>query len=189
MIFPVAYALVDEETNDSWKWFLQQFQENVQDPRQRKLYVISDRHAGILHAMNNLEAWKEPHAHHRFCLRHVRSNFASKFKNVTLKRMCWLIGSTTQEPKYERLMRELETTNKAASWYLKQIDKTKWTLLYDRGMRRWGNLMSQQRSPAKLLTSCFPCAAPAVDTNGSTLFLIFPPKHPFTTFFFLNIPF
>ncbi|KAK1441390.1 hypothetical protein QVD17_07240 [Tagetes erecta] len=54
--------------------------------------------------------------------------------------MCWLIRNTKQEPKYERLMRELEATNKAASRYLKQIDKTKWTLLYDRGMRRWGNL-------------------------------------------------
>ncbi|KAK1414813.1 hypothetical protein QVD17_30572 [Tagetes erecta] len=75
MILPVAYAIVDEETNESWKWFLQQFEEHVEDPKRRKLCVISDRHAGIKHAMDNLPSWKEPHAYHRFCLRHVRSNF------------------------------------------------------------------------------------------------------------------
>ena len=33
MILPLAYAVVDEETNNSWRWFLQMFAENVEDPR------------------------------------------------------------------------------------------------------------------------------------------------------------
>ncbi|KAK1414814.1 hypothetical protein QVD17_30573 [Tagetes erecta] len=54
--------------------------------------------------------------------------------------MCWEIGSTSQERKYERLMKELEMTNKEAWRYLQGIEESKWTLLYDRGNRRWGNL-------------------------------------------------
>ncbi|XP_076948541.1 uncharacterized protein LOC143620832 [Bidens hawaiensis] len=114
MILPIAYTLVDEETNEGWKWFLQQFADNIEDPARRKLCVISDRHAGIKHTMDNLGSWKEPHAYHRFCLRHVRSNFIAKFKSVSLKRMCWEIGSTTQQRKYDRLMDELKATNKEA---------------------------------------------------------------------------
>ncbi|KAD6796693.1 hypothetical protein E3N88_07589 [Mikania micrantha] len=98
------------------------------------------KHAGIKHAMDNLESWKEPHAYHRFCLRHVRSNFMENFNNVSLKRMCWEIRSTTQERKYERLMDELKATNKQAWQYLKEIDKTKWIIMYDRGNHRWGIL-------------------------------------------------
>ncbi|XP_076891438.1 uncharacterized protein LOC143542838 [Bidens hawaiensis] len=80
MILSIAYVLVDEETNESWEWFIQQFADNVEDRARRKLCVISDRHAGIKHAMDKLESWKEPHAYHRFCLRHVRSNFMAKFE-------------------------------------------------------------------------------------------------------------
>ncbi|XP_076928257.1 uncharacterized protein LOC143592162 [Bidens hawaiensis] len=116
------------------------FAEIVEDPRSRRLCVISDRHAGIKNAMENLEAWQEPNAYHRFCLRHVKRNFATHFKGVSLKKMCWEIGSTTQQRKYDRLMYSLKRTNKQAWKYLKDIDRSKWTLLHDKKNLRWGNL-------------------------------------------------
>ncbi|KAI3823140.1 hypothetical protein L1987_04572 [Smallanthus sonchifolius] len=116
-ILSVAYAIVDEETNDSW-----------------------DRHKDIIHAMNNLDMWKEPLAYHRFCLRHVRSNFMKKFKNVSLKRLCWSIGSTTQRRKYRSCIQQMKKINPEAWEYLKQIGFNKWTLMHDEKDSRWGNL-------------------------------------------------
>ncbi|XP_076928000.1 uncharacterized protein LOC143591788 [Bidens hawaiensis] len=139
-ILPVAYAIVDEETVESWSWFLQQFRMHIANRSMRPLCVISDRHKGIINAMENLEEWKEPHAYHRFCLRHVRSKFMRKFKGVSLKRLCWSIGSTSQGRKYRWSIREMRSIDQKAWDYLHAIEGSKWIVYHDEGHRRWGNL-------------------------------------------------
>ncbi|GJZ50104.1 MULE transposase domain-containing protein [Tanacetum coccineum] len=69
-ILPVAYAIDDEETNQSWSWFLEQFKYYV--AQDRRLCVVSDRNRGIINAMINIEEWKEPMGYHRFCLPTIR---------------------------------------------------------------------------------------------------------------------
>lgn len=105
----------------------------------KELCVILDRHKGIIQAMANLEEWKEPFAYHRFCLRHIRSNLMKRYKNLSLKTLCWAVGSTTQERKFIRYMNEIKTINLEAWRYLEQIDKSQWCLLFDDD-RRWGCL-------------------------------------------------
>ncbi|XP_076907132.1 uncharacterized protein LOC143563487 [Bidens hawaiensis] len=90
--------------------------------------------------METLDGWKEPDAYHHFCLRHVRSNFGSKFKSNALKNLCWTIGSTSQRRKYTNAIKGMKDINKEAWRYLHGIDKSKWTLVYDKDNRRWGNL-------------------------------------------------
>ncbi|XP_022042179.1 uncharacterized protein LOC110944843 [Helianthus annuus] len=135
---PIAYALVDEETVHSWCWFFQNLKQYV--IQTRKICVISDRHAGIIHAMENLEDWMEPRAYHRYCLRHVRSNFSSRFSMKYLRKLCWMIGSTTQSQKYRWAVQEMRMYKEEAWDYLNNTDKSKWTLRHDHRHRRWGNL-------------------------------------------------
>ncbi|KAD4585227.1 hypothetical protein E3N88_22828 [Mikania micrantha] len=139
-ILPVAYAIVDEETNESWSWFFQQFHQHVRNNSMGKLCVISDRHKGIVNVMENDEDWMEPKAYHRYCLRHIRSNFMINFKSVSLKKLCWAIGSTTQRRKYRFAKREIRGLNEEAWQYLNNIEKSKWTVVFDERRRRWGNL-------------------------------------------------
>nr|XP_043613085.1 uncharacterized protein LOC122585051 [Erigeron canadensis] len=89
-LLPVAFALVDEESNESWGWFLNLFQEHVGSQWQGDLCIISDRHQGILNAMNQIDG----------CLRHVCSNVNSHFKNKRIKILAWVICSTSQPSKY-----------------------------------------------------------------------------------------
>nr|KAJ0214779.1 hypothetical protein LSAT_V11C400181260 [Lactuca sativa] len=117
-ILHVAYVVVDEDSSHSWCWFLYQLRHFV--AQDRKLCVISNRHQGIINAIENLQEWEEPLAYHRFCLRHIRSNFMKRYKNFSLKKLCWTIGSTTLKRKFVTNMRE-------------------WCLLYDEN-RRWGIL-------------------------------------------------
>nr|KAJ0204859.1 hypothetical protein LSAT_V11C500272370 [Lactuca sativa] len=77
----------------------------------KQLCVVSDRHKGIIHAMENLPEWKEPLAYHRFCLRHIRSNFMQRYKNVRLEKLCWSISSTTQRRKFVMYMNEIKNIN------------------------------------------------------------------------------
>ncbi|GJY17685.1 uncharacterized protein Tco_0389176 [Tanacetum coccineum] len=128
-ILPVAYAIVDEETNQSWSWFLEQFRYYV--AQDRRLCVVSDRHRGIINAMMNIEEWKKPMGYHRFCLRHLRSNFNSKFKNIALKRLCWAMGSTCQVRKFIKYRNDMKKIDPHAWRYLMQIDKSKWCIAFD----------------------------------------------------------
>ena len=57
--------------------------------------VISDRHAGIMYTMAHpYLGWGEGKAFHRFCLRHVASNFNTVLKNSSLKNMLIRAGTT-----------------------------------------------------------------------------------------------
>ena len=62
------------------------------------LCVISDRHAGILATMEEPE-WQPPYAHHRFCLRHLLSNFNRSMANVQLKKLFGRIDEKRQQAK------------------------------------------------------------------------------------------
>ncbi|KAL0299098.1 UNVERIFIED_CONTAM: hypothetical protein Sradi_6569600 [Sesamum radiatum] len=91
-VLPLAFAVVDEETYPSWKWFLQQLSRHVIRGR-RGMCLISDRHSGLIKAVREGLDFVSPHGVHRYCLRHVCSNFNSTIKNVVLKDLCWQAGS------------------------------------------------------------------------------------------------
>ena len=74
-ILPLAFVIVEAENNSSWGWFMEKVRSSVVGRRHR-IYVISDRHAGIMTAMQQ-PGWCEPRNHHRYCVRHLASNFAS----------------------------------------------------------------------------------------------------------------
>ena len=61
--------------------------------RRTGLTVISDRHAGIIFLFqDNNSGWKEPHANHRYCLRHFVSNYNTAHRNVRIKDMLYQAG-------------------------------------------------------------------------------------------------
>ncbi|XP_074306553.1 uncharacterized protein LOC141641805 [Silene latifolia] len=51
-LFPLAFAIVESENGDSWPWFLACIRRSV--TQRPNICVISDRHAGILKAMNEI---------------------------------------------------------------------------------------------------------------------------------------
>ncbi|XP_071712839.1 uncharacterized protein [Rutidosis leptorrhynchoides] len=134
-ILPVAFAMVDKESNENWSWFLHLFRIHVASRNPRELCVILDRHQGILNAVSQIPGW-----HHRYCLRHIRSNFNSRFNDHQLKRLCWTVGSTTQSTIYRWVIGKIKGIKTEAWQYLKDIDPKMWSLFRDKDHRRWGNL-------------------------------------------------
>ncbi|KAK4396846.1 hypothetical protein Sango_1521200 [Sesamum angolense] len=88
-VLPLAFALVDEESLASWRWFLQMLAKHLLPNDDDRVCLISDRHSGFISAINYVPAFKFPRGVHRFCLRHVCSNFNKKFNNIRLKDLCW----------------------------------------------------------------------------------------------------
>jgi hypothetical protein len=82
-IFLLAYTLVDEENNVNWSWFLRLIQRHITGDR-CAICIISDRYAGIKHGMTTI--WPELIGYHRYCVRHLASNFNHKFKDLSAKK-------------------------------------------------------------------------------------------------------
>ncbi|KAL0413196.1 UNVERIFIED_CONTAM: hypothetical protein Sradi_1521300 [Sesamum radiatum] len=133
-VLPLAFAIVDDESYASWKWFLQQLSRHVIRGR-RGVCLISDRHAGIIKAVNESSEFVPPNGVHRYCLRHVCSNFNSHHKNIVLKDLCWRAGSEYQIRKFNRIMEEIKGQKLEAFTFLDRINKEKWTASHDGGWR------------------------------------------------------
>ncbi|KAL0375675.1 UNVERIFIED_CONTAM: hypothetical protein Scaly_0685100 [Sesamum calycinum] len=97
--------------------------------------LISDRHGGLIKAVREGPDFVSPHGVHRYCLRHVCSNFNSTIKNVVLKDLCWQAGSEYQLRKFNRIMDEIKKQDVKAFAYLDAINKEKWTASHDGGWR------------------------------------------------------
>lgn len=83
-LFSLAFAIVEGENNNSWGLFMAYLRARV--TQRPDLCVISDRHKGIITAMNDeYLGWALGRAHHRFCVRHLASNFNSRFHDKSLK--------------------------------------------------------------------------------------------------------
>ena len=72
-LVPLAFALVLAENSDNWEWFLSLVRTKVIGP-EREVCIISDRHPGILNAVE-IDIPGHPRVHHRWCMRHFVSNF------------------------------------------------------------------------------------------------------------------
>ncbi|RVX20495.1 Serine/threonine-protein phosphatase 7 long form-like [Vitis vinifera] len=135
-LFPLAFAITEGENTDSWSWFFACIRVGV---TQRKgLCLISDRHPGIIAAVNETySGWTQPDACHRFCMRHLASNFNTKFKDKTLKDLMCRAAMESKVKKFISHMDTIGRINAEARNWLEQIPLEKWALSYDGG-RRYG---------------------------------------------------
>lgn len=83
-ILQLAYSIVDSENGDSLTWFMRLVAKNVFDEYE-SICNISDMHRGIGVAFNEVPELHWPRFHRHCCLRHIRSNVMTKFKNTRLK--------------------------------------------------------------------------------------------------------
>ncbi|KAL6314595.1 hypothetical protein AAG906_026935 [Vitis piasezkii] len=78
-----------------------------------------------------------PNACHRFCMRHLASNFNTKFKDKTLKDLMCRAAMESKVKKFISHMDTIGRINAEARNWLEQIPLEKWALSYDGG-RRYG---------------------------------------------------
>ncbi|XP_058765869.1 uncharacterized protein LOC131639388 [Vicia villosa] len=113
--FPLAFGVVETETKESWRWFLQMLMEDI--GQDRKYVFISDQQKGLVSVF---EAMFE-RIEHRLCLRHLYANFKKKFGGGTLIRDL-MMGATkaTYYHAWEEKMAELKKVDpKACEWLMK----------------------------------------------------------------------
>ncbi|XP_061342430.1 uncharacterized protein LOC133288634 [Gastrolobium bilobum] len=69
--YVIAFAVVDSEIKENWKWFLNLLQEDIGSHVVHGWNFISDQQKGLILALQEVM----PGGHHRFCVQHVWKNF------------------------------------------------------------------------------------------------------------------
>ena len=93
-ILSIAFAIVEGETKEAWEYFLYFIRMYVTN--KVGLCLIFDRHQSIISAVGEMIGWQPPNAYHVFCIRHVASNFNTRFKDKELKRKFIRLGNILQ---------------------------------------------------------------------------------------------
>ncbi|XP_016186373.1 uncharacterized protein LOC107628078 [Arachis ipaensis] len=84
-ILPIAFAIVEFESTESWSFFLTNLRCHVTS--QDGLLVISDRSQAIKAALSSDDSdWHPSRAFYAYCIRHMAVNFMARFKSVEGKR-------------------------------------------------------------------------------------------------------
>ncbi|XP_070049947.1 uncharacterized protein [Nicotiana tomentosiformis] len=137
-IFPLVFAIYANESQETWTLFLNHLKEHVIKQRSG-ICLISFRHGSILSFVQNLRAWKEPYAYHRYCVRHLKANFQKAYPNKELHDLIWMSATDHQECKFRRRMESTKKEDEEAYRWLMRHELDKRTL-HAGGGRRWGIL-------------------------------------------------
>ncbi|XP_074361445.1 uncharacterized protein LOC141701712 [Apium graveolens] len=87
-MYPLAWAVVETENNDSWNWFLESLKSDMWIENDGAFTFISDIQKGLINALEAVF----PNAEHRFCVMHLYRNMWKEHKGIGLSRKCfeWL---------------------------------------------------------------------------------------------------
>ncbi|XP_015970751.1 uncharacterized protein LOC107494208 [Arachis duranensis] len=84
-ILPIAFAIVESASTESWSFFLTNLRRHVTP--QDGLLVIFDRSQAIKAALSSDDSgWHPPRTYHAYCIRHKAANFMTRFKSGEGKR-------------------------------------------------------------------------------------------------------
>ncbi|CAN6208703.1 unnamed protein product [Urochloa humidicola] len=84
-MYPIAWAVVEKETKDSWEWFCQLLFKDLGVGDGSDWVFISDQQKGILYAV---EKWA-PAAEHRNCARYIYANWKKHFNDKEWQKKWW----------------------------------------------------------------------------------------------------
>ena len=109
------------------------------------IYVISDRHPGIMAAMTDPHlGWAAPFSNHKICMCYLASNFMTQFKDKLLKNLVCRATLASTECKFSKHMTTIRIINAEAQQWLEAIPFQLWALSHDGG-RRYG-IMTTNKS-------------------------------------------
>ncbi|XP_059310363.1 uncharacterized protein LOC132061605 [Lycium ferocissimum] len=122
-IFPVAYAIVEKESKETWVWFLNHLATDL-NIRGNGWTFMSDKQKGLIEAFNEVL----PHVSHRFCVRHLHNNFKKAgFGGSTLKNALWAAAKATTVRKFDDCMRDILKLDPDAATWLNDKEPSEWS--------------------------------------------------------------
>ncbi|XP_056846882.1 uncharacterized protein LOC130497765 isoform X2 [Raphanus sativus] len=120
-IFPLAYAIVDAEDEESWTWFLMKLERILADSP--KLAIISDRAVCIGTAVKRVY----PRANHGYCIVHLARNVNSRYSSKNLAQLVTATGMAYRQRDYRDLYSKVRAQRSECGVYFGNIGVAHWT--------------------------------------------------------------
>jgi len=138
-LFPLAFAVVDVENDESWTWFLSELHNalEVNAECMPQIIFLSDGQKGIVDAIRR----KFPSSSHAFCMRYLSENIGKEFKNSRLIHLLWSAAYATTINAFREKIAEIEEVSPNAGIWLQHFHPSQWALVYFEGTR-YGHLSS-----------------------------------------------
>ncbi|PPS19891.1 hypothetical protein GOBAR_AA00678 [Gossypium barbadense] len=100
-IIPIVFAITLGESADNWDFFLSRLRRHICP--QLDICVISDWGTGIVAAIERQESqWHR--THHRYCLRHVASNYYGQYRSTTERRQVTNMGYEISNDRFNEML-------------------------------------------------------------------------------------
>ncbi|XP_058733419.1 uncharacterized protein LOC131605035 [Vicia villosa] len=125
-IMPIAYAVVEAETKDSWQWFLNLLLDDLQAIQHNRYGFISYQQKGLVPAI--LEA--SQYVEHRLCVKHLYGNWKKKYPGIVMKEVLWRAARVTTVPAWERAMEHMKLLEPNAWKDMKAVPAACWSIAH-----------------------------------------------------------
>ncbi|KAK8559883.1 hypothetical protein V6N13_016616 [Hibiscus sabdariffa] len=123
-IYPLAYAVVECENRESWSWFLQLLETDLELTNSFHYTFMSYKQNGLVESILDIF----PNGEHRTCVRHLYSNFKSKPENQgrALKDCLWKAARATYMKEWTDAMNEMKVMSEPSFNWLQPKDPRQW---------------------------------------------------------------
>ncbi|PKI44154.1 hypothetical protein CRG98_035447 [Punica granatum] len=116
--YVIAYAVVEMETKETWKWFSTRLFEDICYPNKHGWEVISDMQKVLLPAVQELC----PGTRHRFYVKYLEANFWSQWRNQELIGLLWDCAFSKTTNEFNPYLQKIKEVNEEAWIYLKKFE-------------------------------------------------------------------
>ncbi|XP_022859737.1 uncharacterized protein LOC111380410 [Olea europaea var. sylvestris] len=120
-IYPLAWGIVDSETNRSWMWFMSNLKDLIGDSDE--LVFVLDNKRSIERAITHLF----PLSHHCCCMWHVEKNLIRRHFNASSIFLFKRAATTYRVEEFERLMGQIRRVSERCYRYLEKAGFSFWS--------------------------------------------------------------
>ncbi|KAL3651426.1 hypothetical protein CASFOL_004428 [Castilleja foliolosa] len=137
-VFPVAFAIVDMESNDNWRWFLQQLKTAL--PICRGLTFVADREKGLRESIADI--FLDEDVYHGFCLRYLseqlvrdlKGQFSHEVKRLMVEDL-YLAAHAPTPKGFHGYAESIKTISVEAYNWIMQSEPAHWANAFFQGAR------------------------------------------------------
>ncbi|KAM7481862.1 hypothetical protein LguiB_006445 [Lonicera macranthoides] len=137
-VFPVAFAVVDTETDDNWRWFLLQLKLALSTCR--GVTFVADREKGLKESIADIFEHEE--VYHGYCLRYLseqlirdlKGQFSHEVKRLLVEDL-YAAAYALKPEGYQRCTERIKSISVDAYNWVMQSDPVHWANAYFEGAR------------------------------------------------------
>ncbi|WMV47622.1 hypothetical protein MTR67_041007 [Solanum verrucosum] len=124
--YPIAWVVVENENRGTWTWFIQLLRIFLELKNGETVTFMSDMQKGVLDVVANVI----PEAHHRLCMRHIKSNWCKKWRSGEEKKLMWWCAWNTYKEEFKGTLKVLGKVDEDLTSDLFHFPVIKWCRAY-----------------------------------------------------------